>query len=133
MKKLVLFFSMLAICFGLTSCTSTEDKVKESVNGFLNGYFAMDYDTAYTFCTSELAETLKIVISDREYVNDEIKKIIEEASKKTTFKIIKIDTESVPEEAFVEYEIYPAGAERSISKSLTVSKVNKVWKVSGMN
>ncbi|MDD2594767.1 MAG: hypothetical protein PHD11_02980 [Bacteroidales bacterium] len=132
MRKVLFILTIAALSLGLSSCDNSRTKIEEAVNGFLTSYFQMDYPTTYTFCTKELSEILEMTIADREITDEQLMNKITEASKQTTFKITKIDNESLPDEAYVEYEIYSPSAQRPITKKLTLSKVEKQWLISGM-
>ncbi len=132
MKKIFLIVAVAVMGLSTVSCNTAEKDVRECVNGFLTAYFQTDYTTALTFCTDNLAEILEMTLSDREFADEAIKEKVMEVSRKTTYNVLSIDLKSVPGTALIEYEIIAPSSERPIRKTLTATKVDKQWKISGM-
>lgn len=132
MKRIAAIAIVALMGLFATSCTSSQTEVREVTTQFLTAYFQTDYATAVTLCTDRLGEILEMTLADREFADEGLKEKVNEASQKTTFNILSVDTKSVPGEAYIQYEIISPLSPAPIRKELTATKVDKVWKISGM-
>ncbi len=127
MKTILVICLLAALC----SCTPRADKAAAVATGFLADFFNMKYDAAAAFCTGDIAEMLRDTIAAGDYPSEEIRAKVEEASKKTTFKIISSEIDEETGAAVVAYEIRPYGAvgEGTIPRTMHLEKIDGSWKI----
>lgn len=125
-KAIILTFAALLLAAG---CTSKSNKAADAASSFLHSYLEMDYETAYSRCTPELAFHLKSLVEMVEYPTEAIRDRIAESSRNTSFEIVSCDTETEKGKALITYNfITPDG--RVLEKKMTLSYLNKEWLIS---
>jgi hypothetical protein len=127
-----MFFVVAAFFVCSISCTSASEKVTEVATAFLTAYFQTEYEEALQYCDAEAATALKLALEGIDNLPADLRAKMNEASKQTVFNIKKVDTESVKDEASVDYEISTDLSEALLTKSMTLRKIDGEWKIVAM-
>ncbi|NLB67463.1 MAG: DUF4878 domain-containing protein [Bacteroidales bacterium] len=130
MRKIGVLFAFAIIMTLFASCENAEEKVTTVADGFLKSYYQMDYEDAATYCTDEFAEILLQAVASRPELPETLAELVEVAAKATTYTILKVDTESVEDEATVSFELLPYKSEVALERTLFLIKSDREWKVS---
>lgn len=132
MKKIVKLFAVASLVLGSISCTGASERVKEVVDAFLTAYFQTDYEVALQYCDAEAAAALTLALEGIDNLPADLRTKMNEASKQTTYNIIKVDTESVKDEASVDYTISTDLSDALLTKSMTLKRIEGEWKIVAM-
>jgi nitrogen regulatory protein PII-like uncharacterized protein len=131
MRKIRILFAFAAIMTLFVSCENAEEKVTTIADSFLKSYYLMDYESAITYCTDEFADAVRHAVAARPEMSETLAELVAAAAKETTYTIIKVDTESVEDQATVLFELLPYEAEVAIERKLILIKSGGEWRVSG--
>jgi len=116
MKKAFLIFTVMAGF--LCGCTNKQEIALSVADSFLKSYYCLDYHSAESFCTPELAAKIEEAVRDIDDLPEYVRKKMKEASEETSYEIIAVDAESVKGEAAVLYRLFASGLDKPLEKRL---------------
>ena len=126
------FFVLLLAVLALGACQSTEKRVQNVAETFLNVYYTPDYAAAAAYCTPELGARLVQLGEELEGVPPQTAQKIKEALARTSFEIVSVELDEDAASALVRYELSAPDLERPVPKALTLQLEGRTALVDGI-
>ena len=126
------FFVLLLAVLALGACQSTEKRVQNVAETFLNVYYTPDYAAAAAYCTPELGARLVQLGEELEGVPPQTAQKITEALARTSFEIVSVELDEDAASALVRYELSAPDLERPVPKALTLQLEGRTALVDGI-
>ena len=132
MKKTIktAFLSIIVLTlFATVSCNKAEKTAELKAAEFLDAYFRFDYEKAALLCTKELADELSASLKSIESLEEGIRNMVIKQASEVKTSIKSVDTESKKDTVIVTYSVVLPSFPNGIDNTLSLSKVDKEWKI----
>ncbi|HCT94934.1 MAG: hypothetical protein A2X19_10360 [Bacteroidetes bacterium GWE2_39_28] len=132
MKRYLTFtFVSLVILtvFFIASCNKVEKTAELKAKEFLDAFFKIDYNAAALLCTEELAQELTASLKSIESLEAGVRDMVIKQTSEVKTQIKSVDTDSKKDTVIVSYIVILPSFPNGIENTLSLSKVDKEWKV----
>lgn len=129
MKRL---FALLLAVLALSACESTETRVRNVSETFLNAYYTSDYAAAAACCTPAYAAHLNRLAEQVAELPAETEQKMKEALAGTSFEIVSIEVDEEASTALVHYELSIPSVEKPVPMSLRLQLEGRTALVDGV-
>lgn len=130
-RYLKITFVSLAVLsfFFAASCNKVEKTAELKAKEFLDAFFKIDYNKAALLCTEELAHELTASLKSIESLDDGVREMVIKQTSEVKTQIKSVDTDSKKDTVIVTYLVVLPSFPNGIENTLSLSKVDKEWKV----
>ncbi len=126
------FLTILLAILALSACQSTESRVQDVAETFLNAYYSGDYEAAAASCTPEYGERLTRYSSALDGISPQMKAKMQENLSQTSFQIDSIKVDESAASAFVHYHITTPSLDKPVPKGLKLQLEGRTALVDGI-
>lgn len=117
----------------MTCCSSRERVAEEVAGNFLTNYWKADYQAVGQFCTPSMAALVDTAVAGIGALPELVRENMASCAAATGFRITAVYTDSLPDRAIVDYELYAAGVGKPLAKHLVLVRNGRKYLVEDMN